>query len=442
MSTHVRHAFASFTAGVSPGGFRRGGIVAFLVFFVATGTFAVDADTWANPVRLRAVEVEGLRRTREQVVLDLIGLESGDLLTDETVRAAEEELIDSEIFADVTITPVRPENAPESVDLLITVREKWTLIPIPFFTTDGNTAGGGIILIESNLLGRNKQLITAAFGGSSGFSGFFAYADPSVFGSPWSGRVSAGTGRTDEVHLLPDGTEIRRYTMQRINAGGGIGYRFTRELRAGADIRVSTREISDFEGNLDATPPPEGTFLEPALSLGYDATRPRGVLRLGPEIEGAARIVSGGNENTDTGWEVSGNASLAVPFIRAQEGRIRLIVTGGTGQMAPADKRAISARDVFRSLPYQRTVAERWAGTAIFADVPLLRRSWGAFVLSHYWEGGTFDDSSHKQQFYGGPGGGFRIFLREIAIPAVGLDLAYNMFDPGIVFSFALGARM
>lgn len=403
------------------------------------------------PAPLRSVQVEGLRRTREKVVMDLLPVRPGELVTPAALLETQEEILDSNLFAEVAVTPVRPIEAPETIDLLVVVREKWTLIPLPFLVSDGSSVSGGLFLIESNLLGRNKQLITAAFAGGEGFSGFFLYMDPSILGSPWSWRLTSGTGRTDYVHQLPDGSRLRRYTRQQHSFGTGIGYRFNREVRAGAGVRVDLRDISSFTPGLDEAEPAGGVFFEPEITAQYDGTRPRGVLRLGPEIGTRFRMVFGeadadadAEADTDTGpgWEISGQASYSVPFIPAMEGRARVLISSGTGEMAPADKRGISARDGFRTLPYQRTVADRWNSAALFLELPVLSRSWGAVVLSHYWEGGAFDDPAHSRQHFGGPGGGFRVFLREVAIPAVGLDVAYNMIDPSVVFSFSLGARM
>lgn len=408
----------------------------------AASPAAVTRERDILPAPLRQVRVEGLRRTREQVVIDLVPVRSGDLVTPAVLQATEEEILDSNLFAAVVVTPERPIDAPETIDLVVMVREKWTLIPLPFLISDGSSISGGLFLIESNLLGRNKQLMAAAFGGSEGFSGFFAYVDPSVLGTPWSWRLSSGTGQTDYEHRLPDGTRLREYTRRQNSFGTGIGYRFTREVRAGAGIRADIRDITSFTPGRDEDEPASGVFLEPDFTLQYDGTRPRGVLRLGPEIGTRARMVFSGSDSSDPGWEISGQASYAVPFVPSREGRARLLLSSGTGEMGPADKRGISARDGFRTLPYQKTVADQWTSTALFLELPVISRSWGALVLSHYWEGGLFDDPAHSTQYFGGPGGGFRVFLREVAIPALGLDVAYNLVDPALVFSFSLGARM
>jgi hypothetical protein len=431
-------------------------LVALVAVTAAAGAYADDTVpddpiTIREGDRLGKIHVEGNRRTREGVILDLVEIEEGDPVTAALVQEITEEIIDSDIFAEVRVTlsvaaaSTSEQELPATqrrIDLNIEVREKWTLIPIPFFSTDGDSFNGGLIVIESNLLGRNKQLITAAFGGSGGFSGFFAFVDPSIAGSRWRGRLSAGTRRDDTVHALPDGTTIREYQIQETNFSTGIGYRFSRDIGGDAGVRVAIRDISSFEGGVDPDRPASGTVIEPNIRLGYDSTRPRGVLRLGPELSGSARLATGEGAGDDLGWEVTAQSGLGVPFARTLQGRLRFLASGGYGEMPATARTSIAGRDGYRTLPQQQTVADRWGSVAAYVELPVVRRSWGALVLSHYWEGGLFDDDVHDQTFFGGPGGGFRVFLQEVAIPAVGLDFAYNMVDPGVVFSFTVGARM
>ncbi|POQ98286.1 hypothetical protein AU468_13805 [Alkalispirochaeta sphaeroplastigenens] len=442
-----------------PGWKVRASRVALTLAVLASLPLAPAFGETAPPL-LEEIILEGLRKTRETAVLQAIPLEQGDPVTARTLTDLEEILLDTGIFSEVTLTtrPAAGEPSPATVtpsgtgqadparvDLVITLREKVTLVPIPFFATDGSAATGGLILLESNLLGLNKQLITVAIAGTEGFNGMVIYTDPSIAGSNWFGSFNTGLRETEEDHRLPDDTRIRDYTLKEQSLSGRLGYRFTRDIRAGAGLRLTNREISSFRGRVGAEVPEEGLFVVPSAFLDYDATRPRGVLRLGPKAGLRASLATGENHSgdiDDLGWETSARAELALPLVPSRGGRLRLLLSGGIGDMPLGEQQDISARDGYRTLPYQKTVADEWAGTAIFAEVPLINRSWGAFVVSHYWEAGTFDASEHSRQYFAGPGGGFRVYLREVAIPAMGFDVAANLIDPDVVFSFTIGAQM
>ena len=400
-----------------------------LLFLIPTLLFSIGEE---DP-RIDSIHVEGLRRTREAVVLELIDTEPGDSINSTEAEKIEARLVKTGIFASVEVSLLSPEAG--STDLLIRVEEKWTLIPIPFFSSDGTEFSGGLILLESNLFGRNKRLISAGFGGTEGVSGFFVYADPSLFGSSWSASVSAAAGTGEVETLTGDETRVRAYSLTQQSAGIGIGYRLSPELRIASRLGFTAWEIADFVAGIDPQAPEEGSYLEPQISVEYDNTRPLDVLLVGPEARLAARWVT-----LEEGSEISGRAVWGIPL--PAESRVRLIGSGGYGSMPVIAESPISSRDGYRTLPYQATRADRYGSAAVFYDLPVLSADWGALVLSHFWEGGLYETEILEAQGFYGPGGGFRVYIRRIALPALGLDIAYNLADSQLVFSFAVGMRM
>ncbi|HKK47486.1 MAG TPA: hypothetical protein VJ932_00220, partial [Alkalispirochaeta sp.] len=306
--------------------------------------------------------------------------------------------------------------------------EKWTLVPIPFFSTDGESYQGGLILIETNLLGFNKQLISAGFLGTDGLRGFVAYGDPSVLGSQWTTGLSAGIGRNEEERELPDGTLLRSYEYDQQRLGATVGYNFTRRFSVSAGIGYERWEL------ISGDPLEDGQFWEPEVSARYDATRPVDVLRVGPSARLRARTVT-----YQSGWEVSADAEWAFPV--ATTHRVRLTGSGALGDM-PVVAEQVLGGDGYRTLPFQAVSADSWGSISTTYDLPIISGGWGALVLSHFWELGRYTTDNVDPRAFYGPGGGFRVYIRQVAIPALGLDVAYNIPDGGIAFSFSLGAQM
>lgn len=428
----------------------------YLIMMILAGSLALGwgtAPLWGSPaagleltgdVRIADIQVEGLRRTRDTVILDLLDVRPGDVILAGELSGVMEQILQDilreEIFAGVELRLEETEGTGEEQEIILVVeaREKWTLIPLPFFATDGSSFQGGLILLESNLLGRNKQLITAAFARDTGFSGFVAYADPSIRGTRWTWRTSAGTGQAERKHVLPDGTVLRRYTANDTTFGLGGGYRFSRSLQAGVNGRVGFRQVEQFDLSLaDPTMPDTGTRFETGVTMRYDGTERRSALRTGP-----LATIQGGVAFPESGatWSIESRGEYSLGVLGRN--RLRLLADGGIGTNGVADQTVLSVRDGFRTLPYQNVVAQQWAAGALYADVPFLVFSWGSLVLSHYWEGGVFDAPAHEPVLYGGPGAAFRVLLAEVAIPALGIDVAWNLVDPGVVFSFSIGMQM
>lgn len=63
-------------------------------------------------------------------------------------------------------------------------------------------------------------------------------------------------------------------------------------------------------------------------------------------------------------------------------------------------------------------------------------------VLSHNWEAGTYDTELLEPQPFHGSDAALHVFMRKIAVPAIGIDIAYNIADPSWVFSFTIGMEM
>lgn len=379
---------------------------------------------------ITGITLEGLRKTQEEVVYGLLEVEEGDPVTADLFQSVEESLLDSDLFASVQVSGRTVVEG--DVELVIVVDEKWTLVPIPFFSTDGSAYQGGLILIETNLLGRNKQLISAGFLGTDGVRGFVAYGDPAVFGSKWSAGLNAGVGRNESERLLPDGTRLRLYEYDQQRLGVDVGYNFTRRTSVSAGLGYERWEIISGDSDLDSFE--DAQFVEPSLSVRYNGTRPIDVLRVGPRARLSARTVT-----YRSGWEIAAGAEWAIPV--ATTHRIRLVGSGAIGEMPAIAERVISG-DGYRTLPYQAVSADSWGSSSAIYDLPVVSAGWGALVLSHFWELGAYTNDDVDPRLFYGPGGGFRVYIRQVAIPALGLDVAYNIPDNGFVFSFSVGAQM
>lgn len=397
----------------------------------------VYADDDAAPT-VGDIRVDGLRRTREQIVLDLIRTNSGDRFTDDLVEQIRIALIDSELFAsiDVTATPLPIEEGTDpTVDIVITVSERWTLVPIPFVAAGGGNVQGGLILIESNLFGRNKQAISGGFFSGDGASGFLGYIDPSIFQSRWATSVSSSFGVFNQELLLPDETKIREFDFVLLRMSGSIGYRFTDDLTLRTGIGYETLQIEADSFAPGQEPLEDADFFIPELGFEWDGTRPIEVLRFGPRVELEGRLVT-----YQDGREVSGEVSWGVPVFGIH--RINLLASGGYGSLPTLSETIISAADGYRTLPFQSIAADRWGSVAAYYDFPVLNQQWGALVLSHFWEYGAYDSDAVEQQEFFGPGGAFRVFIRQVAIPALGLNVGYNIEAEQWAVSFTIGAQM
>lgn len=423
----------------------------------AAGAATADTKTGAggDPAefygrRICEIEVRGNSRSLDTTVQRISDIETGVLLSEDAVAQARINLKKSGLFAEVDIKAVacRPDSAgvaapdAEAVRLILEVEDKWTLIPVPFFSSDGESLMGGLIVIESNLLGTGKQLISGVMGGTEGLSGFAVFADPALLGSNYRLSLSASGGVGSEEIATPDGETALAFDNNSYGGSFGLGYRFTNRFEAGFRARIEQHELSGISGPAAAglsSAQLAAEIGESQQQLGlearYDATVPYGSLLKG--FETAARATYSLVLDAPA---IDAQASYNLPTIAGQ--RLRLLAAGGYGERSVISEEPVSGRDGFRTLPFGKATADDFWSAAVAYDVPVLTRGWGAMVISSFYEQGWYHSSAVGRFDFYGPGAGFRIYLRRIAIPALGVDVAYNLQSGRTVFSVAVGMRM
>ncbi|MCK5884693.1 MAG: hypothetical protein KAG61_13465 [Bacteriovoracaceae bacterium] len=96
----------------------------------------------------------------------------------------DKELLDQCIFNEKIFTKVTTKKLGNTI--FIEVEDKWTLIPVPKYSTDGQDKTLGAYLVERNFLGKRKLLVLGASISTKGNSFFLMLKDPAVFQSRYT----------------------------------------------------------------------------------------------------------------------------------------------------------------------------------------------------------------------------------------------------------------
>lgn len=402
-----------------------------MLLLTGVGALAAESSDEIYGLRIGEIEISGNTRTRDRTVLRIGRVETGEILVPNTITRLEDNLIKSGLFARSSVSV---EALPDrTVRLSIEVEEKWTLLPIPVFFTDGDSIMGGVVVIESNLAGTAKNLISGVMGGTDGLSVFAVYVDPAVLQSSWKITVSGGAGTQEEEIDTPDGEFAYLIQGESLSASFGLGYAFGERLEIGGRVRIQDYIADTIEG----ITLPANTYLEQQFGLQgrWDTTRPYGALLRGIDVSMESAFLFQSAE-----FAHRGTAAYFIPTVAGQ--RLRLLLQGGYGEKPFYLEDPVSGRDGFRTLPFGKATADDYISISGGYDVPVLERSWGALVLTGFYELGWYSASYVGSHLFQGPGGGFRVYLQKVAVPALGLDLAYNLESDALVFSVALGMRM
>ncbi len=453
---------------------------------------ALGGSAWAD--RIKEILIVENSKTTDDTVRYIAGIEEGDDWDEEIQERVKRDLVSSGLFKEVDVFSERhPKGGGLRVTIVVKDKHSWVVAPT-FYNQPTNT-GGGIGFGESNLFGENKKLLL--YGQVATGDTFFvgAYVDPSIGGTPfnWAADVFLRYERVIEYsaptrYIIDDDhpvDPVRRSKMMYLNGGLKLGVTILRSLKLEQRLRAAkvafyksdlhedamgdqslvcgeacpTADQTDAEIGAGGLPEPgaEGwdasaeevvTFDRRAnwygittgsrLQLSYETSIPgsdfdywyatftferalrffkktnfiiRGIAGYGHDLPFQQEYTGGGT--TLRGYEnkmfrgdvkLASNMEYSVPFFTIKGFAVRGLVFVDSAYVAFLD---IEENDTFRHyLPD--------------ADV-------------------TQKNVSNLAPWKNSVGGGIRLYVRQIVLPLLGLDLGYGLESGGVEVYFAIG---
>lgn len=356
-----------------------------------------------------------------------LGFGPGDEVNGEALASGQERVMNLQLFSRVRVgrSTADGRNVVE-----VDVEERWTLIPIPLAiaTGDGYRVGG--FFFESNLFGRNKNLAVGGFYSPQGSSVFGIYQDPGIRGSKWllEGRLVGFLGPREryETDTLVDEFDDRLLDT-RLLLGYALG-----ESSVSDSLNVYLGATHTFGRSEVGRRPIFGpAFLVRHNGQDFQIFANRGLraevfFAHTPDAFGSERRTQRGELLANLGEVFSWGHSLSLTVngrFRQGDPQLDLDVLGG---------RPGSRGFRLSGLWGQRSLF----GTAEYA-VPVYDYG-GTWAIAPFADAGVVEWESERTSYIN-PGLGFRFFLKDVAIPALGIDVVYNARDNVWRGGFAIG---
>jgi outer membrane protein assembly factor BamA len=388
----------------------------------------------ARAAALEPVEeivVEGNTRTSRDEIIRVLGVRPGDRLEEDALPELRQRLLNLRIFREVEVES-RPSG--DNVILAVSVKERWTLLPIPMIGASEGAFRAGLAFFESNLLGRRKQLALIAGTSSRGQSAIALYRDPALLGT--RAVLAAELAAENVARERADGFDvIYAWRDRRFDASVRPGLQLTRRVAVRAGPFVLLRE-SRTEGGY-AAPPPAGRDLGIAADLEVAGQDYRDWFEAGPALRGRVRqaLPALGSERRFTQATVHGAWSVQAFRDHAASAALSGFASDGDPIL---DGFALGGRPGSRGLKEGGLWVERAAIATVDYQVPLWRPGWGTVTGLGFLDGGVTTWRGERVR-YVAPGAGFRVYVRNVALPAMGLDLAWSTAGRSFAPSFFLG---
>jgi outer membrane protein assembly factor BamA len=387
------------------------------------------------PAAHDAIEVVGNERTARDVIVEAANVGAGDPLDPAALDGIRQRVMNLKLFEAVDVT-VRGSDAMRV--LTIRVKERWTLLPIPFVSSSSRGTQGGVFVLETNLFGRNKF---AAVGGSYATwrtLAFAVYQDPAVAGSRAMLRAAASYSQTARERRVHDQL-VFAIDDTRTDLSLQAGYRITRSLWLSAGwFAMHTRD--DSKPDFATMPVAPGYVHGPAITVEYRGADFRmyydeglsGIVQLRQarhELGSDRDLVDVTARLQYTRSLLSGQpTSLIVQGVAVDGGRI-------------ADARLLGGITGTRGFELQSLWVDQAATVTLEHQIPVFVRGWGIWAANVFVDAGRASLGGDHDSFIT-PGAGLRLFLPRMNFPALGFDVAYSTEVDNVFISASVGLSM
>lgn len=391
---------------------------------------AIFAD---GPV-INSISISGLRRTTENTIRKIIlPIRAGAPYTEETDEIIIQKLRATGIFnPEIRIVSRMAENL---VDIEIQVKDRWTLIPIPIVSIGGNDSWkAGVLVIEGNLLGLNKTLGLGYFYGSEGWSLLSFYSNPLILQTDMTLTASLTAGLDETSDLSVTEETLREYQSDTLGLGLGLEYPLSdRFFVTGSwEYDRSILRTKSTEGTVP--PDTESTGVSGEIKwkdLYYDIPYEKGILAK------ASYTWNFGLNNTDS--YSSAETDITGSFTPWLNHLIKMTISGGWGDLPIQKEFRLGGLPGTRILPMNKIAADEFAVSSFSYNIPLLNFSGGTLSAKTLYEAGLFKSETVESTLFHGPGVGLELFINDLAIPAVQMDLGWNLETGRYQFSAGIG---
>ncbi len=396
--------------------------------------------------RLVGTRIEGDTKVTERTMLRLARIALGQPITHAMLPAVNAWLLSSQLFKTVA---VRLEAIDSGGYLLVaTLDDKlsWVVAPTLYLLPSSWSVGVGYA--ENNLFGDEKKLLLYGQVGNQTSLFFGTYLDPAVRGSKLMLRFDLYLLHRDIIEWVnpasdKTSTEIGRSTKWNfLDAGALVGWRFRQWLTS--DVRLKPayaffRDVRSDDPTLREAPERDGWDVSAQARLTIDRRRNRYGVTWGSYLQLITDLAIPGID--DYGYQiVAARAYHSWKFF--EEHQLELRVAGGIGRHLPFHEEfTLGGVGDLRGYNTDQFRGDRRATARAEYSVPLFKWWQLAFRALTFFDAGYvgfhWRDTQTRRylptQHDGASwtrsdvGGGLRVYVGNVVLPLLGLDVGYGL---------------
>jgi hypothetical protein len=409
--------------------FLRARLFIFCLFLAAAPGLS---RLYAQEARIiSALSVEGLKRTKqraaERPLQKFIGSDVDRLDLDE-VRAA---VLDTGVLEPLAAAVIKEKS---SYILKVTVREKWSIFPIPIITAGSGGVSFGTFFTDTNAFGLLDKFFAGGMYSSREWMAGGGYMHSSSGRENFPGwRTTAFFSRKERHDTDQKEEDLRVFYLDSITASAALSFSFLEIW--GLTLGISYGEKILKEGESSFRPPPSDLRI-----LGFET----GLSVRKSSWDGY--LLSEESASADYTWH-PGIDSPSFHSLRFKVIWEKSIIPGLRFKFRSGGIYAPEVPVLQESSPAIAQVnilpnsfsARNYAGASIGFEKYLFKTSFGTLSASGSWQAVFSHGSILGDQFDQGPAGALSFYMSRLAIPALSIGAAYNLGTGRFQGSFSLG---
>lgn len=402
---------------------------------LAAAALLMCAPAAAGPT-IRSIHIEGNRKTLDSTIMGELGFRVGDEYSPELLSRARRRLLNTRLFSRVEVDA--DEDA-AGADITIRVQERWSFLILPYGSSEGGVSTYGLAVLDSNAFGTGDLALGAVCRSSDGRTSWMLQWDARRIAGPWGGSAviyhEAKRRREYDDHDVAN-----KYDSDIAGGNAVLTYEIAEDLRIGAGGGFASHGYDTVDDYTRKPADHDVAFLRAQVE--YD-----GVDWEGDATRGFYGIVW--SDWAEHAWgseeafiKLEAQAELDVPVGDVDTAVFSAGAAWGSG-VPYGERFGLGGADTLRGYYPREFLGDRMLRLGAEYRRPLLRRDWGTISAVGFVDTGQAwlqGQSLHASDWQTGVGGGLRVYLADVLIPAVRLETAYGLDADDWAVHFAIGS--
>jgi hypothetical protein len=307
--------------------------------------------------------------------------------------------------------------------LAVTVKDKWSIFPIPIGSISSSGWGLGAVLMDTNAFGlKDTAMAVVMYSPGDWMATAMYIATPDGIGDlGWS--VTGMFSLRENENQDQKGDVLRSYNSMSINPGAGLSYQLSEFITPAFDLSYKYVALRDSDDPVNApekgvhgiTLSPSVTLQMPSIWDGYFLNEKKASVKYEYTL-----VV----DDTDVHA-----ASLTAAFSHSILPGFRVIANSGIVFATPSAAPFFSSSSTVSgvSILPQKYSAVNFAGLSAGLEKSIVKFKFGTLSLSASYQVVYSGGDLLSNQFDHGPAAMLQLYLSKVAIPGIGFGAAYNV---------------